>query len=386
MGSFSCMFGNIWPKVYYMKVLTNDFKRRYDDNKRAIDAAISCVLRRGWFVMGPELTKFETAFARYLGVKHVVGVHSGTDALYLALRALGVGAGDEVITVAHTATPTISAIRLACATPVFVDIEEQTYNINPQMIERAITKRTKVILPVHLYGFSVEMNAVMRIAKKHKLFVLEDCAQAAGATYKERKVGTMGHISAFSFYPTKNLGTFGDGGAVATNDLKLAERVRWIRQYGETERYKNKVEGINSRLEELQAAILNWGLPKLNSWNKKRVQLAARYTKGLKGLPLMLPHAGDTKTIHVCHLYVIRTQKRDALKKYLAEKGIGTGIHYPIPVHLQEAYKFLGYKKGDLPVTERIVGEILSLPISPELTSKEQEMVIEAIKEFFIKK
>ncbi|OGZ08557.1 MAG: hypothetical protein A3D65_04865 [Candidatus Lloydbacteria bacterium RIFCSPHIGHO2_02_FULL_50_13] len=366
-----------------MKVPTNNFKRRHRDNKRAIDAAISRVLNRGWFVMGPELAKFETAFARYLGVKHVVGVHSGTDALYLALHALGVGVGDEVITVAHTATPTVSAIRLSGATPVFVDIDEQTFNMNVRQVERKITKKTKVILPVHLYGYPADMDAIMRVAKAHKLFVLEDAAQATGAIYGRKKVGTIGHINAFSFYPTKNLGTFGDGGAIATNDLKIAEYVRWIRQYGETERYKNKVEGVNSRLEELQAAILNWGLSKLGGWNKKRIQIAARYTKGLGGLPLVLPQAGNTKTTHAWHLYVIRTKKRYALKKYLAAKGIATGIHYPTPIHLQEAYRFLGHKKGYLPITEKVVGEILSLPIYPELTAKEQDYVILTIKKFF---
>ncbi|OGZ05569.1 MAG: hypothetical protein A3C93_05305 [Candidatus Lloydbacteria bacterium RIFCSPHIGHO2_02_FULL_54_17] len=361
----------------------NNFVRRYRANKRAIDRAVGGVLQSGWFVMGPELAKFERAFARYLGAKHVLGVHSGTDALYLALRALDVGLGDEVITVAHTATPTASAIRLAGATPVFVDIDEKTFNIDPKLIERAITKRTKVILPVHLYGYPADMGEIMRIAKKHKLFVLEDCAQAAGATWRGRKVGTFGHINAFSFYPTKNLGTFGDGGAVATDDPKLSERVRWIRQYGETERYKNKVEGINSRLEELQASVLNWGLPKLAGWNKKRAAIAKRYLQGLRGLPSVLPYAGGGGGTHVWHLFVVRTKRRDALKEFLAKKGVATGIHYPIPIHLQEAYRFLGYKKGDLPVTERVVGEILSLPIFPEMTREEQEKVIREIKGFF---
>lgn len=366
-----------------MKIPMNDFIRRYKENKKAIDRAVGSVLQSGRFIMGPELEKFERSFARYLGVKYVVGVHSGTDALYLALRALGVKTGDEIITVSHTATPTVSAIRLAGATPVFVDIDERTYNIDPKLIEHVITKKTKVILPVHLYGYPAEMGAIMRIAKKHKLFVLEDCAQATGATYKGKKVGTFGHINAFSFYPTKNLGTFGDGGAIATNDARLAERVRWIRQYGETERYKNKVEGINSRLEELQAAILNWGLPKLGAWNKKRAQIAAQYVRGLKGLPLVLPVSGSKLSVHAGHLFVIRTKKRDALKRYLAKKGITTGIHYPIPIHLQEAYRFLGYKKGDLLMTEKIVGEILSLPSSPELSAKDQTAIIVTIKEFF---
>ncbi len=369
-----------------MKVPMNDFARRYKLYKKEIDLAVRRVLESGWLLMGPELAAFETAFAKFLGVKHVLGVHSGTDALYLALRALGVGAGDEVITVAHTATPTISAIRLAGATPVFVDIDEETYCMDPKKLSGAITKKTKVILPVHLYGQAADVDAIMRIAKKHKLFVLEDCAQAAGATYKGKNVGTMGDIAAFSFYPTKNLGTFGDGGAIVTNDPTLADRVRMIRQYGEVERYKNKVEGINSRLAEIQAAILNWGLPKLKRWNKERERIAKVYRKELRGLPITLPSSPEEKgSSHVWHLFVIRTTRRDDLKKYLTEQGIITGVHYPIPVHLQEAYKFLGYKKGDLPVTERIVGEILSLPIHPEMREKEQKEVARALKEFFRK-
>jgi len=361
----------------------NNFQVRYQENKKSIDSALHRVLRRGWYVSGPELLRFESSFAKYLDVKHVVGVHSGTDAIFLSLRALGVGMGDEVITVAHTATPTISAIRLTGATPVFVDIDEHTYNIDPRQIESRITKRTKVIIPVHLYGYPADLEPIMRLAKKHKLFVVEDCAQASGAQYKNSKVGTVGHINAFSFYPTKNLGTFGDGGAIATNDRVLAERVKMIRQYGETERYKNKVEGINSRLEELQSAILNWGLPKLNGWNKSREKIAKFYIKELSALPLLFQPQRDHECIPVWHLFVIRTKHRDALKKYLKESGVDSGIHYPTPVHLQDAYRFLGYKKGDLPVTEKIVTEILSLPIYPELSEKGQRRVCLCIASFF---
>lgn len=361
----------------------NNFQKRYKSHKKNIDAAIGRVLKRGWFVSGPELAQFEVSFAKYLGVKHVVGVHSGTDALFLSLRALEIGVGDEVITVAHTATPTISAIRLTGATPVFVDIDERTYNINPQLIEEKINKKTKAIIPVHLYGYPAELNKVLRIAKKHNLFVVEDCAQATGAEYCGKKVGTRGHINAFSFYPTKNLGTFGDGGAISTNDRKLADRVRMLRQYGETERYKNKIEGINSRLEEVQSAVLNWGLPKLNAWNRTRAKIAARYIKELSHLPVLFQLDADTVHSPVWHLFVIRTKKRDALKKFLDIKGIGTGVHYPIPVHLQEAYRFLGYKRGDLPVTEKIVGEILSLPIYPEFEEKDQKKVCLTVSLFF---
>lgn len=362
---------------------TNDFARRYRAHKKVIDRAIATVLASGRFVMGPELAKFEKRFALEVGTRHALGVHSGTDALYLALKALGVGAGDEVITVAHTATPTVSAIRLAGATPVFADINAATYNMDPAGIGERITAKTKVILPVHLYGYPAEMGEIMKIARKHKLFVLEDCAQAMGAMHQGRNVGTFGEISAWSFYPTKNLGTFGDGGAVATDDERLAERVRMIRQYGEVERYKNKLEGVNSRLEEIQTAVLNWGLPKLPAWNKSRQKIALRYIKELRGLPIALPFAGDKNHKHAWHLFVIRTERRDELQKHLKERGIETGVHYPTPIHLQEAYRFLGYKKGDLPVSERATEEILSLPIFPELTSKEQSVVIGAIKDFF---
>ena len=345
--------------------------------------AVLEVLNSPKLALGPKLVEFEKIVADFTGVKYAVAVNSGTSALHLIVRALGIKKGDEVITTPFSFIASANCTLYEGATPVFVDIDEQTFNMNVRQVERKITKKTKVILPVHLYGYPADMDAIMRVAKAHKLFVLEDAAQATGAIYGRKKVGTIGHINAFSFYPTKNLGTFGDGGAIATNDLKIAEYVRWIRQYGETERYKNKVEGVNSRLEELQAAILNWGLSKLGGWNKKRIQIAARYTKGLGGLPLVLPQAGNTKTTHAWHLYVIRTKKRYALKKYLAAKGIATGIHYPTPIHLQEAYRFLGHKKGYLPITEKVVGEILSLPIYPELTAKEQDYVILTIKKFF---
>lgn len=371
------------PAMTGWVVPLNDFKRKYRENKKAIDRAIKRVLESGWFILGPEVKAFEESFAKYLGARHAIGVHSGTDAIAVALMALGVKAGDDVITVAHTATPTIAAIRQTGATPVFVDIDEATLAIDPGLIEAKITARTKAIVPVHLYGHPADMSTIMDIAGKHRLAVVEDCAQASGASWRGKKLGTWGTIGAFSFYSTKNLGTFGDGGAAVTDDPALAERMRRIRQYGESERYKSVIEGINSRLQVFQAAILNANIPHLDRWNRARKRIAARYQKGLAGLPLVLP--SDSNGEHVWHLFVVRTDRRDALKSYLADYRIETGIHYPTPVHLQEAYRFLGYKKGDLPVTEKIAGEILSLPISPELTATEQQLVIKTIRQFFAK-
>ncbi len=361
----------------------NDFKKKYRDNKKAIDAAIRRVLRRGWFILGVEGEEFEKKFAEFAGLKHVYGVNSGTDAIFLALRALGVGKGDEVITTPHTATPTISAIRMAGATPVFVDIDLATYNINPKNIEAKITKRTKVILPVHIYGHPADMGAIMRVARKHKLFVVEDVAQAVGARIGKRMVGTFGDIACFSFYPTKNLGAFGDGGAVGTNSKELAERMWQLRNYGEVAKYKNAIEGINSRLDEMQAALLSWSLTKLPSWNKKRAQIACRYLKAFSYLPIVLPPAEDRAHHPVWHLFVIRTKERSALQEHLKKCGIATSVHYPMLVPAQEAYRFLKYKIGMFPNAEAISGEILSLPIYPELSVADQQAVINAVKDFF---
>lgn len=361
----------------------NDFQKKYQRNKKAIDKAILRVFERGWFILGEEGREFEKKFAAYIGVEHVFGVNSGTDAIALGLRALGIGRGDEVITTPHTATPTVAAIRMAGAMPVFVDIDPRTYNIDPKLIESAITKKTKAILPVHLYGYPAEMDAIMKIAKKHKLFVVEDVAQATGAKYKGKMLGTFGDVACFSFFPTKNLGAFGDAGAIATSTTAIAERVRQLRNYGEVAKYKNAVEGVNSRLDELQAALLSWSLTKLDTWNKRRTIIAGIYTKAFKDLPLVIPSVGDDAHTPVWHLYVVRTKERDALQKYLKKKEIVTHVHYPMPVHRQEAYRQLGYQEGRLPQSEAACTEILSLPIDPELSLKDQRFIIKVIKEFF---
>ena len=359
------------------------FKKKYLLYQREINKTVEQVLKSGWFILGKELDKFEDNFAKFLGVKYVIGVNSGTDAIFLALKALGIGYGDEIITVANTATPTVSAIRMTNATSVFTDVVEDSFNINPDLIERKITPKTKAILPVHLYGYPADMGKVLRIAKKYKLKIVEDAAQAHGATYKNKMVGTIGDIGCFSFYPTKNLGAFGDAGAAVTNNKKLAEAIRRLRNYGEISKYNNICEGVNSRLDEIQAAVLNWSLKKLKSWNKKREILANIYKNGLKDLPVVLPPTSNKEHVGVWHLFVIRCNERDELKTYLEKRGIETAIHYPKPIFEQIAYKFLGYSSKDLPVTKKIMSQILSLPLYPELSKQEVNDVCKAIKLFY---
>lgn len=360
-----------------------DFKRKYRLYHKEIDAAIRRVFERGWFILGPELKKFEEGFAKYLGVKYVVGVGSGTEAIFLSLRALGVGSGDEVITVANTATPTVAAIRMTGAVPVFVDIDENTFVMDTRLLGKAIGRKTKVILPVHLYGNPADMAEIMRIAEKYRVKVLEDACQAHGARYKSKMVGSIGDAACFSFYPTKNLGAFGDAGAVATNSKKIADMIFLLRNYGEVSKFNNMKEGVNSRLDEIQAAILNWGLGKINHWNKKREKLARIYLKNLRGLPIGLPKEADRVFQPAWHLFVIRTQQRDKLKIFLAERGIQTIIHFPKPIFKQPAYKFLGYKEIDLPVTTKLAKEVLSLPLYPEMEEKEVIYVCRVIKQFY---
>ncbi len=358
-------------------------QKRYFLYQKEIDKAIGEVLKRGRFVLGLELEKFERALANHLKVKFAVGVNSGTDAIFLALKALGVGIGDEVITVANTATPTISAIRMTGAMVVFVDVDEKNLNMDPALIERRITKRTKVLLPVHLFGYPSPMDKIKKIAKKHSLKVVEDAAQAQGASFNNQYVGTIGDIGCFSFYPTKNLGAFGDAGAVVTKNGRLAGIIRQLRNYGEVAKYENRREGVNSRLDEIQAAILNWGLPKLQVWNKRRTALAKVYLKELKGLPIILPPDSDKNCIGVWHLFVIRCRARNRLKKYLNDKGIETAIHYPKPIFKQIAYKYLNYTCDELPVTNRVMSKILSLPLNPELNKNQILEVCRVIKKFY---
>jgi dTDP-4-amino-4,6-dideoxygalactose transaminase len=359
-----------------------DLKAEYEAYRGEIDTAVARTLASGWYILGPEVAAFEAAFAAFCGVAQAVGVASGTDAVLLGLRALGVGPGDEVITVAHTAVATVAAIELAGAKPVLVDIDPETYALNPALLETVITSRTKAIVPVHLYGHPADMVAILPIARQYGLAVLEDCAQAHGATVNGRWVGSFGDAAAFSFYPTKNLGAWGDGGAVVTNWPEVADQLRQLRQYGWRERYISEVAGYNSRLDELQAAILWVRLGHLEADNGRRQQLASRYTQHLAGLPLQRPSVRPWAS-HVFHLYVIQTDQRDALAAFLREQGVATAVHYPVPVHLQPAYQHLGYAPGSLPVTERAAGRILSLPLYAHMPEEHLEAVVAAVAEFF---
>lgn len=358
-----------------------ELKSRFRAIEPEVRSAIDRVLDRGWYVLGEEVQHFEREFADWLGVEHVVGVASGTDAIHLALRALGVGPGDEVITVANTCVPTVTAIEAAGARPVLVDATPDTLTMDPDGVASAITPKTRALVPVHLYGHPCDMDALMPIAEEHGLMVVEDCAQAHGARYRGRPCGTFGHAAAFSFYPSKNLGAYGDAGAVATGDSKIAERLRRLRSYGQEDRYRHVERGVNSRLDELQAAILRAELPHLDAWNQSRRMLAERYDRLLEGLPARRP-AKAQRADSSWHLYVVRTQHRDALRTHLKARGVGTEIHYPIPVHLQPACAHLGYSRGHFPVAERAAGEIVSLPLYPELAPDDVDIVVHAIGAF----
>ncbi len=342
-----------------------------------LQAATSRVIERGWFILGPEVEGFEAEYAAYHGVEHAVSVANGTDAIELALRAAGIGAGDEVITVAHTAVATVAAVERAGAKPVLVDIDPFTYTMSPTAAEAAITPKTRAIVPVHLYGHPADLSALVDLAQKHHLLLIEDCAQAHGARYQDRLVGTFGDMAAFSFYPTKNLGADGDGGAVITRDAGFAAKLRRLRNYGQTSRYVHDERGVNSRMDEVQAAILRVKLPLLNDFNAERQRLAALYDSNLHGVttPSHLPG-------HVFHLYVIRHPQRDALMEHLKQAGVGTLIHYPIPVHLQKAYVDLGYTRGSLPVTEQVASEIVSLPLYIGLSEDDVHTVAVAVNRF----
>lgn len=360
-----------------------DLTRQYANLKGEIDAAIARVLESGHFILGEEVAAFEREFAAACGVAYAVGVGSGTEALHLALSACGIGPGDEVITVSHTAVATVAAVELVGARPVLVDIDPVRYTMDPARLEGAITSRTRAIVPVHLYGCPADLAPILEVAQRHDLVVVEDCAQAHGALYQGRPVGSWGHIAAFSFYPTKNLGAYGDGGAVVTNDATLAERARLLREYGWAERYVSHVKGLNSRLDELQAAVLRVKLRHLETWNERRRQIARLYTERLgdRDQTLVLPY--EPKDVrHVYHLYVVRHSQRDALRAFLRERGIGTLVHYPMPVHLQPAYADLGYHAGSLPDSETIAREVLSLPLYPELRDDEVVAVADVVLEF----
>lgn len=364
-------------------------KAGYLAHRAEIDRAIKRVMECGWYILGREVEAFEKEFAAYLGVHHAIGVGNGTDALELALRACGVGSGDLVFTVSHTAVATIAAIELVGATPVFVDIDPKTYTMDPNSLAAALVRplkgSPKAVIPVHLYGQSADMPVILKLAHRYGLKVIEDCAQSHGAMLNGRMTGTWGDIAAFSFYPTKNLGAFGDGGMVATKDTSLAERVRLLQQYGWRKRYISDIPGGNSRLDELQSAILRVKLKYLNKENKRRNKLAAIYTDTFSGHSLVLP-ASTAREEHVFHQYVIGTAYRDGLKDYLKQNGINTLIHYPVPVHLQPAYKGRIKVVSSLIYTENAAKRILSLPIYPELSEKEVRFVAMKVLEWFVLK
>ena len=359
-----------------------DYLREYKKFRKDILKNVDMVFSSGKLILGERVKNFEKAFSEYCGVPFGIGVNSGTDALIIALKALDIGPGDEVITVSNTAVPTVAAIRATGATPLFVDIDEGTYLMDVDQVEKNITGRTKCILPVHLYGHPVDMSPLMKIARRHDLKVVEDCAQSHGTTYNNKMTGSIGDIGAFSFYPTKLLGTYGDGGMVVTDNKNMAKKIRMIRMYGMIDTYYSEMEGINSRLDELHAAILHFKLKHLDSDISRRVKFAQYYMSNLQDLDLVLPRVQKGCT-HSYYLFVIRVTKRDKLLNYLRGKGIETRIHFPTPIHLMRGYRFLGYKKGDLPVTERASNEILSLPMHPYLKETELARIVKAIRSFF---
>lgn len=357
----------------------NDLKPGIAAQRAAIDTAIAAVLDSGWAILGPQVEAFETEFAAYCTAAHGVGVGSGTEALRIGLLALGVQPGDEVITVANAGVPMVAAIELASATPVLVDIDPITHTMSPEHLEQAITPRTRAVVVVHLYGQAADMEPILAVARAHGLKVLEDCAQAHGATYRGQRCGSMGDAAAFSFYPTKNLGAIGDGGMVVTSDAEVAHRARLLRQYGWERQYHSVLPGTNSRLDELQAAILRVRLGHLDAANAARRAIAARYTESLGELrPVGCQHDRES----VFHLYVVQSAARDALRHWLQERQIGTGIHYPSPVHHQPAYAGIRIGPGGLAHTERAAREVLSLPLFPELGMDSVDTVIAACEAF----
>jgi dTDP-3-amino-3,4,6-trideoxy-alpha-D-glucose transaminase len=358
-----------------------DLLLQYRAVREEIDAAIARVLRRGIYILDEEVAAFEGEFAAYCGSTHAVAVGSGTDALHLALRAYGIGPGDEVITVAHTSVATVAAVRMAGARPVLVDIEARYYTMDPERLEGAITSHTRAIVPVHLYGCPADLGPILAVARRRGLIVVEDCAQAHGAVYRGRRVGTWGDAGIFSFYPTKNLGAYGDAGAVVCSDSAIIGRIRLLRQYGWSNGRVSAVEGFNSRMDELQAAVLRVKLRHLAKWNKQRRDLAALYTRLLKDSGLILPVEPDFG-MHVFHLYVVRHPRRDVLKSFLEEHGVRALIHYPLPIHLQPAYRDLDYPSGSLPGTERAAREVLSLPLYPGMPKTHIQRITESISLF----
>jgi dTDP-4-amino-4,6-dideoxygalactose transaminase len=366
-----------------MKIPYLDLKKLNEPFENDFDYAFRNFIQRGWYILGESVSAFEKEYSDFNNVQYTIGVANGLDGLILALKALQIGPGDEVIVPSNTYIASWLAVSYVGAKPVPVEPKIETYNINPSLIEAAITPKTKAIMPVHLYGQSCEMEEIVKIAKNHDLFVIEDNAQSQGASYKGKLTGSWGHCNGTSFYPGKNLGALGDGGAVTTNNADLARILRVLRNYGSEKKYYNEVKGMNSRLDEIQASFLSVKLKQLNEDNAKRIELARLYFKSLKGVgDLILPRLAEN-AISVFHIYLIRTEKRDELQVYLGENGIGTMIHYPVPPHLQEAYKDLGFESGDFPIAEEIAQTALSLPLWPGMSKEEVTVVSQNIKSFF---
>ena len=364
-----------------MRVPFVNLKKQYSSIKAEVDASIARVLDSGNFILGGEVEAFEKEFASYCGAKHAVCVSSGTEALYLSLLAAGVKRGDEVITAANTAVPTATAVLMAGATPVFADASEKDFNIDPGLLEKQVTKKTKAIIPVDLYGQCADLTPVQEIAEKHSIPVIEDACQAHGALYNSRKAGSLCDFGCFSFYPTKNLGAYGDAGAIAVNDDVKAEKLRLLRNYGQKSRYEHVSFGVNSRLDEIQAAVLRVKLRKLDGWNEQRRKLSRTYSEKLGGavsLPLEMPGRK-----HIFHLFVVRSKLRNALQEHLSKAGVATIIHYPLPVPMQPYFAQNGFSRGSFAVASKLSGEILSLPIYPELSGEEADFVCSSVKSFF---
>ncbi|KPJ55939.1 transcriptional regulator [Parcubacteria bacterium DG_74_2] len=364
-----------------------DLNAQYKTIKIEIDIAIKRVLDKGIFIGGKEVEYFEKEIADFCNVKYAIGVNSGTDALFLSLKAIGIKSGDEIITTPFTFIATAEVIANLGAKPIFADINSKTFNIDPKNIEKKITKKTKAIVPVHIFGQIADMAKIMKIAKKYKLFVIEDAAQAIGAKYKNKKAGAIGNLGCFSFFPSKNLGAYGDGGMIVTNNKKLSNKIRLLKNHGSspTDKYKNLILGTNSRLDTIQAAILRVKLKHLSKWSKKRRKKANYYTRQLKNIENIITPSIIKDNSHIFHQYTIRIKegKRDKLRSYLEKQGIPIMIYYSLPLHLQPAFKYLGYKKSDFPEAEKASKEVLSLPLYPELKRKDHDFIIKNIKDFF---
>lgn len=367
-----------------MKINLLDLQAQYKVIKDEIDEAIHQVLDSSVYIMGPNVKQLEKDIANFTGVKHGIGVANGTDALMLALKAIDIKPGDEVITTPFTFFASAETTSVLGATPVFADILPNTLCINPDEIEKCITEKTKAIIPVHIFGQMCDMDRIMEIAKRHNLYVIEDCAQAIGAEYKGRRAGSLGDIGTYSFFPTKNLGGYGDGGMVVTNNDEFAERIKLLRAHGSKVKYTYTTIGYNSRLDEIQAAILNVKFKYIQQWNDARSRKAKLYNNLLRGTEMVTPTELDVNK-HIYHMYVVQSHDRDKIIEYLKEQGISTGVYYPSPVHLQQVYEYLGYKKGDLPVAEDACEKTFALPLYPEIELEKQEYVVEKIREYFFR-